>query len=563
MFKRLRLGTRLLLAFATMILLGAMVAASGIHGLLRLNDASESLYERELLGISYVKEANINLIAMGRARAQFALAGTEQERQASLQVFKQSVEGLRSWLDKARPLFYLAKGKEELAKLDSLIEQLIPQADAYFAAVSKVALTAADPDLSRLDQSVRQRNKSVDEQLAVLTKLKEQNGARAAEEGRQEFRFISLLMLILTGVSAISGITIGVLITRGVTRSLGGEPEAVARAASEVAAGNLNAAIDTSRAVPGSVVAAMYEMQRSLRRLVSQVRASSDSIATGSSQIAGGNADLSQRTEEQASNLQQTAASMEQLMATVKTNADTAHQATQLAGSASAAAGHGGLVVGQVVQTMGGITESSKKMADIIGVIDGIAFQTNILALNAAVEAARAGEQGRGFAVVASEVRTLAQRSAAAAKEIKSLIVDSVEKVESGSHQVAQAGRAMDDIVAQVKRVSDLIEEISSATIEQTQGIGQIGDAVTQLDQVTQQNAALVEESAAAAESLHQQAASLVDAVGVFVIGDHDELAMPPQAPGSGPTARTVAKAVQQPGRLVSAGALSKPAVRS
>jgi methyl-accepting chemotaxis protein len=530
MFKRLRLGTRLLLAFATMILLSAMVAATGIHGLLRLDESSESLYERELLGISYVKEANINLIAMGRARAQFALAGTEQERQASLQVFKQSVEGLRSWLDKARPLFYLAKGKEELAKLDSLIELLIPQADAYFAAASKVALTAADPDLSRLDQSVRQRNKSVDEQLEVLTKLKEENGARAAEKGRQEFRFISLLMLILTGVSAISGVTIGVLITRGVTRSLGGEPEAVAHAASDVAAGNLNAAIDTSRAVPGSVVAAMHDMQRSLRRLVSQVRASSDSIATGSSQIAGGNADLSQRTEQQASNLQQTAASMEQLLATVKTNADTAQQAAQLAGSASAAAGHGGLVVGQVVQTMEGITESSKKMADIIGVIDGIAFQTNILALNAAVEAARAGEQGRGFAVVANEVRTLAQRSAAAAKEIKSLIVDSVEKVESGSHQVTQAGRAMDDIVAQVKRVNDLIEEISSATIEQTQGIGQIGDAVTQLDQVTQQNAALVEESAAAAESLHQQAACLVDAVSVFVIGDHEEPALPPQA---------------------------------
>jgi methyl-accepting chemotaxis protein len=260
----------------------------------------------------------------------------------------------------------------------------------------------------------------------------------------------------------------------------------------------------------------MHEMQQSLRRVVSQVRASSDSIATGSSQIATGNADLSQRTEEQASNLQQTAASMEQLTATVQTNADTARQATQLAGSAAAAAGQGGAVVAQVVQTMDGITASSRKIADIIGVIDGIAFQTNILALNAAVEAARAGEQGRGFAVVATEVRTLAQRSAAAAKEIKTLIGDSVEKVEAGSQQVHQAGRVMEDLVAQVGRVNDLIGEMCSATTEQTQGIGQIGHAVSQLDQVTQQNAALVEESAAAAESLNQQAARLVAAVSVF-----------------------------------------------
>jgi methyl-accepting chemotaxis protein len=266
----------------------------------------------------------------------------------------------------------------------------------------------------------------------------------------------------------------------------------------------------------GQLLAALKRMNESLVDMVGRVRNASDSIATGSTQIATGNADLSQRTEEQASNLQQTAASMEELTATVKHNADTARQAEQLATSASTVAEQGGTMVGQVVSTMGDISASSKKIADIIGVIDGIAFQTNILALNAAVEAARAGEQGRGFAVVAGEVRALAQRSAQAAKEIKTLIAESVEKVDNGTRLVGDAGQTMEDIVAQVKRVSDLIGEISHSSIEQSTGIGQIGQAVTQLDQVTQQNAALVEESAAAAESLKHQAGQLAELVAVF-----------------------------------------------
>ena len=516
MFLNLRLGTRLLLAFSALVLLGALVAAFGISGLFKLNTVNDDLYEKELLAISYVKEANINLIYAARARGQFALATSEAERQVARDTFKQAVSDMRGWLDKARPLFYLARGRAELDKLEAMIGAWLPAVDAYLAVAGKKDLLVKDPEIAALDATVKQTNKAVDDQLTLLTKLKEENGATASRNGMELFRTISLIMVALTVVSAVSGIAIGSLLTRGITKSLGGEPDAVAQIATAVAAGDLTTSIDTSRAQPGSVVAAMSRMQQSLSEIVSKVRLSSDSIATGSAQIATGNADLSQRTEEQAANLEETAASMEELTATVQTNAETARTATQLAGSAAEAAQHGGQVVGQVVATMEGITASSRKIADIIGVIDGIAFQTNILALNAAVEAARAGEQGRGFAVVASEVRTLAQRSAAAAKEIKSLISESVEKVEAGSHQVDEAGRAMDEIVAQVKRVNDLINEISSATHEQTQGISQIGDAVNQLDQVTQQNAALVEQSAAAAESLKTQAATLVSAVSVF-----------------------------------------------
>ncbi|MFO1337077.1 MAG: methyl-accepting chemotaxis protein [Burkholderiaceae bacterium] len=291
----------------------------------------------------------------------------------------------------------------------------------------------------------------------------------------------------------------------------------VLRHALSVAAGNpeRHASLDRVDEI-GMLLRAVNQAGLNLRSLVDDVSTQTSGLRIASGEIAVGNADLSQRTEEQASNLQQTAASMEQLNATVRNNADSAQQATDLAGSASAAAERGGAVVGQVVSTMEDITHSSRRIADIIGVIDGIAFQTNILALNAAVEAARAGEQGRGFAVVASEVRGLAKRSADAAKEIKTLIAASVDRVEAGARQVSDAGTAMTDIVGQVRQVAELIAGISTATTQQTAGIGQVGDAVSQLDQVTQQNAALVEQSAAAAESLKGQADRLAEAVDVF-----------------------------------------------
>lgn len=323
--------------------------------------------------------------------------------------------------------------------------------------------------------------------------------------------FVMSSAAMILGVSL--AIIIGLLLIRAIVNPLN---EAIA-VANAVASGDLTSRIEiNSTNETGRLLQALRAMNDSLVDLVGKVRMGTDQISTVSGEIASGNSDLSQRTEEQASSLEETASSMEELTSTVKQNADNARQANQLATGASEVAMKGGAVIGQVVQTMSSINDSSKKIVDIISVIDGIAFQTNILALNAAVEAARAGEQGRGFAVVATEVRTLAQRSAAAAKEIKELISDSVAKVEDGTRLVDEAGTTMDEIVNAVKRVTDIMGEISAASREQSSGIEQVNQAVTQMDEVTQQNAALVEEAAAAAESMQEQAQALIQAVSTF-----------------------------------------------
>jgi methyl-accepting chemotaxis protein len=333
---------------------------------------------------------------------------------------------------------------------------------------------------------------------------------------------------VLLGATA-GLLLLGLWIMWTITHSVSDSIANALRLTEAVAAGDLNNRIDADgRDEIGRLLQALGTMNGSLARVVSSVRSCTDLIATGSRQIAGGNADLSQRTEAQASSLQQTAASMEQMSATVNTSADTAQQATQLAGDASRAASKGGEVVGQVVQTMREINTASHQIAQITGLIDGIAFQTNILALNAAVEAARAGEQGRGFAVVAAEVRNLAQRSAAAAKEIKELIGDSVEKVEAGTKQVDAAGKTMNEIVASVKKVSDLITEIAAASQEQSAGIGQVNTAVAQMEQVVQQNASLVEEATAATESMKDQAGHLLQLVSRFDVGEGSAVAVAP-----------------------------------
>lgn len=360
---------------------------------------------------------------------------------------------------------------------------------------------------------------------ALLDQLEKANSIgsqKASANGETLFHDARLGICVLLIAMIVIGMGMAMWIARMVAQPL----EFAVEVARRVADGDLTTDIEVrSKDETGQLMQALKDMNASLQQIVGEVRTGTDMIATASSQIAAGNQDLSSRTEQQASSLQETAASMEQLTSTVKQNADNASQANQLAVTASEVARHGGSVVTQVVTTMGSINASSKKIVDIIGVIDGIAFQTNILALNAAVEAARAGEQGRGFAVVAAEVRNLAQRSASAAKEIKGLIDDSVSKITLGSELVDKAGTTMNEIVISIRRVTDIIGDISAASHEQTAGIDQINQAVSQMDQVTQQNAALVEEAAAAAESLQDQAAALADVVSAFKLDRYDTVA--------------------------------------
>ncbi|MFC4925911.1 methyl-accepting chemotaxis protein [Delftia deserti] len=355
-------------------------------------------------------------------------------------------------------------------------------------------------------------------QYSELTRLRSQ---QMIEEAAQAYAHRRNMLIAASVMAFVLAVLMGQLIARGLTRSLGAEPAQLGDVAQQIAQGNLSPELLRHQAPEGSVQASLNAMLQSLVSVVHEVRNNADGVAGGSTEIAKGNADLSQRTEQQASALQETAASMEQLSTTVKQNADNARQVNQLALGASQVATKGGGSVQEVVNAMQDISESSRQIGEIVGVIDGIAFQTNILALNAAVEAARAGEQGKGFAVVAGEVRNLAQRSAQAAREIKQLIATSATRVRQGTELADQAGATMAEVLHSIQRVTDLMGEISSASDEQSAGVAQVGKAVSQMDQVTQQNAALVEESAAAAASLRTQAQQLVQAVSIFQLGGH------------------------------------------
>ncbi|MBK9363317.1 MAG: MCP four helix bundle domain-containing protein [Rubrivivax sp.] len=511
LIKNLAIGTRLALAFALLLALTATMATVGAFAVHRVHDSVQTIHDDRVVPLTQLRLVN-RWMMRNRVLVMDMIAVPEpaniEKRQAEL---RDNVAKVGKTWDAYMATYLTPKETELAARFiaarKAYVEQgILPAADALRAGkvdeaqrIYRSAISPLAPATEQLMEQLSQLQADVaGEELQAATLMEER---------------ISLAMLVGT----LAALALGGLLAWGITRSV---TQPIARAVSlaqQVAAGDLSAhVVIDSRDETGQLLTALKAMNDHLAGIVGRVRQASDSIATGSSQIATGNADLSQRTEEQASNLQQTAASMEQLTATVKSNADTARQANQLASSASQAAAQGGSVVAQVVTTMGEISTSSRRIGEIIGTIDGIAFQTNILALNAAVEAARAGEQGRGFAVVAGEVRSLAQRAAEAAREIKTLIGSSVERVEAGTRLVGEAGQSMDGLVTQVRRVADLIADITAASTEQSQGIGQVGDAVAQLDQVTQQNAALVEESAAAAESLRLQASSLAELVGVF-----------------------------------------------
>ena len=405
------------------------------------------------------------------------------------------------------------KDRALVAEIDRIESQYGP------VAVAIVKLAAA----GQRDEAARKINAECRPLLQALVKaigsyLSHESANTGERIERSQALFVRERAMLIGGAvfAIVIAVWLGWWLGNGVSRPL---QRAIA-VAEAVAAGDLSSNVEVDRAdETGQLMAALKQMNAGLLTMVSQIRQSADSISTASQEIASGNQDLSSRTEQQASSLQQTAASMQQMTTSVQQTAESSRQATQLANAATEVAGRGGDVVQRVVSTMGEISDSSRRIADIIGTIDGIAFQTNILALNAAVEAARAGEQGRGFAVVAGEVRLLAQRSAEAAKEIKSLIQASVEKVEAGSHLVGEAGSTMGEIVTQVNRMTDLMAEINAAANEQSGGISQVNQAVTSIDQGTQQNAALVEQSAAAAESLQQQAAGLIEVVAQFKTG--------------------------------------------
>jgi len=401
----------------------------------------------------------------------------------------------------------------------ALVERLTKEFDGYYTPATSVAKIMMNVDQGDPQEAIGKMQtalKTLQDDLAKTQEAAQHQFKSGVERSGDSVRNVLYTSILVSVIVILSLGGVSFVVVRAIWQQLGGEPEYARDIAVAVAAGDLSMQIIVDTGNSNSLLAALKEMQDRLENMVSDIKTSAETIKVASAEISSGNADLSARTEAQASSLEETASSMEHLTDTVKQNADNARQANQLVGTASDVAVKGGQVVSQVVMTMSEINNSSKKIVDIIAVIDGIAFQTNILALNAAVEAARAGEQGRGFAVVAAEVRNLAQRSAAAAKEIKTLIGDSVNKVTVGSQLVDQAGNTMEEIVASVKRVSDIMTEISAASQEQSAGIQEIGQAIGQMDEMTQQNSALVEQAAAAAESMHEQAEHLTQSLDVF-----------------------------------------------
>ena len=511
-FQNLKIGARLGLAFGLVLLITALISAMAIWRLNTLKVASEELatieLERNSLAQSWTANINLNWV-----RTSAALHAADVAEVTTLQ--KDMSETSKSISEAQKRMVVLLldeKGKELMASIAQKRELYSgPRAELLKRKLAGDNVSAdADRSLKPLAQDY----------LKAMDDLEQHMDAQLAHSQALAASIARTSQMIIGG-GAILAAVLGMLFAWLATRSITVPLQRAVASAETITQGNLSASLELSgQDETGQLLRALSDMKDNLARIVGDVRQNAEGVSTASAEIAQGNHDLSARTEQQASALEETAASMEELSATVKQNADSARQANQLAMSASTVAVKGGEVVGQVVETMKGINDSSKKIADIISVIDGIAFQTNILALNAAVEAARAGEQGRGFAVVASEVRSLAGRSAEAAKEIKTLINASVERVEQGSALVDQAGVTMTEVVSSIRRVTDLMGEISAASNEQSSGVSQVGEAVTQMDQATQQNAALVEEMAAAASSLKSQAQELVQTVAVFKLGN-------------------------------------------
>ncbi|WP_198116396.1 methyl-accepting chemotaxis protein [Massilia rhizosphaerae] len=525
--KHWKIGTRLGGAFALLLVLLAACIWFGIASLRRLNEGTTLIvdedYPKTVLAYESLDVVNRN----ARALRNMLLLDKPEDVARERQTVLRNRQEISAHLDKLAAMIQSDEGKARLKAVVDAREVYRASQQGFLELVDAGKKQEAS---ALLLSRIRENQRIYFDAVRELIKLQD---ARVFDSGRRAENTYRSTVNWLMGLAALA-LVFGAAVAVWITRSITGPLRQAVDVARTVATGDLSATIEVHSAdETGQLLQALHDMNEALVGIVGEVRSGTDTIASASQQIATGNADLSSRTEQQASSLEETASSMEELTSTVKQNADNARQANQFAVSASEVAEKGGAVMSEVVDTMGAINESARKIVDIIAVIDGIAFQTNILALNAAVEAARAGEQGRGFAVVASEVRSLAQRSAAAAKEIKVLIDNSVEKADAGSRLVDQAGTTMRAVVESIKRVTDIMGEISAASQEQTEGIGQVQLAISQMDQVTQQNAALVEEAAAASESLREQAAKLSQTVAVFRLDGARDRSAPAAVPKS------------------------------
>ena len=510
MIANLKLGARLGLGFGLVLALLAGITALGIGSLNTLHQGTQRIVKDRYPQVLLANDVLLKISENASLMRNLLLIDDHAKLMEEIKLIGEGEKAITDDLGKLQERLSSEQGRKSFAEITALRAKYREDQQQYL----KLASTGATMDASQLLLTTLHEDQAkyisrVKNYIAVGSMMMERSGQEAADQYRSK----TGIMLAIAALAVLSGGGFAIWTTRSITRPVRHAVEV----AQQVASGNLCSHIDAgARDEIGQLLEALRQMNGSLTRIVAEVRGGAETIATASAEIAGGNLDLSSRTEQQAGSLEETAAAMEELTSTVRQNAENAQQANQLAASASGVASRSGEVVQQVVSTMNGISEASRRIVDIIGVIDGIAFQTNILALNAAVEAARAGEQGRGFAVVASEVRSLAQRSASAAKEIKVLIDDSAAKVDTGGRLVMQAGSTMDEVVASVKRVSDIVGEISAATQEQSAGIEQVNQAITHMDEATQQNAALVEQAAAAAQALQEQSQNLQRLVGVF-----------------------------------------------
>ena len=521
-FLNLTIAKRLGLGFGLVSLFLLLVIALGLTSMRQIQDRMDEATKVNNVETRLAQTMDLTVTERALALRNLILLKEEKEIQIEVARIAEQEKKYAAAQQKLGEMFAKREGTSSEEK--SLLEQIRTQSGLAAPFIQRAAALALEQKQDDAYKLLRYEFRPVQkrwwELLRTLIAVEEKQNSEASSMAEAAYSQARLVMLSIGSLALLTSLLAAVLITRSVTRQLGCEPDEAAAIAGQIASGNLAVPIHTRAGDTHSLLHAMQSMRDSLAQIVQQVHASTETIATAAGQIAMGNLDLSSRTEQQASTLEQTASSMEELTSTVRINTDHARQANGLAESASDVATKGGAVVAQVVDTMAAIDVSARKIVDIIAVIDGIAFQTNILALNAAVEAARAGEQGRGFAVVATEVRNLAQRSAAAAKEIKDLIGDSVDKVQAGNRLVEQAGSTMHEVVASVRRVTGIMSEMMSASQEQSAGIEQINMAVTQMDNVTQQNAALVEEAAAAAQAMQEQVNSLNEVVSVFRVGN-------------------------------------------